>query len=149
MNFQEFLAHYGSKGYEEEVKEFLPSGSGFDADIVIQHSEVKLSVRVQEASGPFKFMSTKEAFRGHTTLRVPFHHLSEEGYYCGWTLTTFLITASEIIPLHVDQSELDDEHFDSSYHLNYILDELIYTIGRAPCFKWDHLDRRFKPTRKK
>lgn len=58
---------------EDEIQNALPSGSGFDDKIRVDY----------EKSKPDKIV-----------LNANFHHMDDNGYYCGWSYHTIVITPS-------------------------------------------------------
>lgn len=57
---------------EKLCKDYLPSGSGFDSGSILQPE-----------STPDKLM-----------IRADFHHMDENGFYCGWSEHTVIVRAS-------------------------------------------------------
>lgn len=58
---------------EEEIKKALPSGSGFDDGIKLDYTNSK---------------------SGRIVLNANFHHIHDNGYYCGWSYHNIIITPS-------------------------------------------------------
>lgn len=74
------------------MEEHLPSGSGFDAGCSID---------------------IKNADMNKIVIRCDFHHMNENGYYCGWSKNVATVTpsflADFIIDVKCDFSEMDEE----------------------------------------
>ena len=58
---------------EKQIKDALPSGSGFDNGIKLDYDKSK----------PDRIV-----------LNADFHHMDDNGYYCGWSYHTIVITPS-------------------------------------------------------
>lgn len=58
---------------DDIIKEYLPSGSGID-------------------SGTKIFLTSSTSEKIH--LGIGFHHMDENGSYCGWSQTNLIVTAS-------------------------------------------------------
>jgi len=60
-----------SDAIDSLVKEYLPYGGGFNAGCIID----------------------KDSPRGRIVIETSFHHMSENGYYDGWTSHKVIVTA--------------------------------------------------------
>ena len=85
----------------EACKEWLPSGSGFDAG-----TEIVLSTRTE------------------LVLSVDFHHMDEHGFYDGWTSHRVTLTPEfDGIRVVVTGEDRDDIHAYIGDHFHYVLCE--------------------------
>lgn len=67
------FAEMGRESLESLVREYLPSGSGFDSGCYVE---------------------TDQSRRDKIVIRCDFHHMDENGYYSGWTTHRAIVTPS-------------------------------------------------------
>jgi hypothetical protein len=84
----------------EELSKLLPSGSGFDCGCSIENVPVMLNYIVNGKS--FSWIT-----HGGALIKAPYHHMDENGFYCGWCVYTLLVVDGEIVDIDTDTSELD------------------------------------------
>lgn len=88
------------------VKEHLPSGSGFDSGV---HFDEDASHVPDEDCEPG---TSEDAI----VLRTSFHHMDENGTYCGWSESVIRVTPSlahgAIVKIETDYSGVDDEGYE-------------------------------------
>lgn len=80
-------------GLNALIKEYMPSGSGFDAGTRLDFND----------STPDRLIFT-----------TSFHHMDENGMYCGWSEHTVAVTASLCFGFEIDM-ESDYEGVDRHY----------------------------------
>lgn len=96
---------------EQIADDYLPSGSGFDSGTTID---------IESSDGVMKII-----------LETSFHHMSEYGFYCGWSDHRITILSS----FHgfdwtteSDYSGMDDDDFDREGFEDYLTDCLYHSL---------------------
>ncbi len=106
-------------------REALPSGSGIDNGCTIDRDE-----------------STGDRI----IINLGFHHMDENGYYCGWSSHTATITASIayglMIDIDSDFSGLDPDDIDED--TSYLSGTLRHALEQpAPAYDWQAIHAQY------
>ena len=106
----------------EELSKLLPSGSGFNCGCSIENVPVTLNHIVNGKS--FSWRTYDGAL-----IKAPYHHMDENGSYCGWCIYTLLVVGGEIVDIDADTSELD---VDCEPFSDFIMDSIGECVSSIP-----------------
>lgn len=117
------MNQYGAEfALEDIIKKFLPSGSGFDADIEIDYDPIESECK--------KY-----------TLTVPYHCMSPDGYYDGWVEVDYIIT-----PSFTDYNIRENwKGYKGKYKevlREYMLDTIVFDLDKEIEGKWNMEEKR-------
>ena len=64
-------------------------------------------------------------------IEMPFHHMTEHGYYDGWSHTVVTVTADLAFAFDLSLSvTIENEHNDESF-LDYLADTIHHALGQC------------------
>jgi hypothetical protein len=117
------MNQYGAEfALEDLIKKFLPSGSGFDADITIDYDPMESECK--------KY-----------TLTVPYHKMNPDGYYNGWIEVDYIITPS-FIDYNIRENWHGYKNRDKEILRNYILDTIVFCLDKEIKHSWNMKEQR-------
>lgn len=107
----------------DALKDMLPSGSGFDAGCEILLVE-----------------------RDLIKIQCDFHHMTDSGYYCGWSNNVATITPAFLgfyVSVEMDSTNVDSSEFDRDFHISYIEECIFNTLDANVAIAFDKATKSF------
>lgn len=118
---RDILGQDGAYFALEDLKKFLPYGSGFDGEIEIEYKDCGLFEKY--------------------LLEVPYHCMNENGYYDGWIDVSYTITPS-FSGYNINENWHGYKGKYKEILRDYMVETLVYALDAEIEVQWDRKEQR-------